>query len=263
MFQVERLEKIKQSLREKKSVDVIWLSSYLKVSEVTIRRDLEKLEGEGFLKRTYGGAILTEQETVHSAQQQVSHNEKFASMRISEKNRKLGEMCFNLIENYDVIFLGDCESNIALAEQLFKKTGVVVFSNSLNVLRAMWGEYKNKIILVGGEVNFEKSILCNEQVHSPFPDIRVNKAFLQFTGLDMEYGITTNYQQEATLYKEIKKRTKQMVAVVEGAAFDKAGLIQLGEMTDIDILVVDSEIPKAYKEVLYKKGVSLHQKFEL
>ena len=53
MFQIERLEKIKQILTEQKSADVIWLSSYLKVSEVTIRRDLEKLESEGFLKRTY------------------------------------------------------------------------------------------------------------------------------------------------------------------------------------------------------------------
>ena len=47
MFQIERLEKIKQILTEQKSADVIWLSSYLKVSEVTIRRDLEKLESEG------------------------------------------------------------------------------------------------------------------------------------------------------------------------------------------------------------------------
>ena len=60
MFQIERLQLIKQILSEKKSVDVMWLSGQLEVSEVTIRRDLEKLETEGFLKRTYGGAILNE-----------------------------------------------------------------------------------------------------------------------------------------------------------------------------------------------------------
>ena len=63
MFAVQRANIIKEYLLEKKQVEVTTLSKLLNVSEVTIRRDLEKLEKEGFLIRTHGGAVLNEQET--------------------------------------------------------------------------------------------------------------------------------------------------------------------------------------------------------
>ena len=53
----ERRLKIIDLLQEKGNVIVSELSSLLSVTEETIRRDLEGLEKEGLLKRTYGGAM--------------------------------------------------------------------------------------------------------------------------------------------------------------------------------------------------------------
>lgn len=53
----DRLKKIKKILMDQKQIEVIGLSELLEVSDVTIRRNLDKLEKEGFLKKTYGGAI--------------------------------------------------------------------------------------------------------------------------------------------------------------------------------------------------------------
>ncbi len=41
-------------------MDVAHLSKIFSVSVVTIRKDLEQLEKDGFLIRTYGGAVLNE-----------------------------------------------------------------------------------------------------------------------------------------------------------------------------------------------------------
>ncbi|WPX08484.1 DeoR family transcriptional regulator [Caldicellulosiruptor danielii] len=54
MLVAERLKKIKEILLQKKHIDVATLAELLNVSEVTIRRDLDKLESEGFLIKTYG-----------------------------------------------------------------------------------------------------------------------------------------------------------------------------------------------------------------
>ncbi len=51
-----RREKILTEIEENKTVDIIELSGKLQVSEMTIRRDLKKLESNGKLLRTYGGA---------------------------------------------------------------------------------------------------------------------------------------------------------------------------------------------------------------
>lgn len=54
----DRIQTIKQMVANDKRVAVSNLSSIFQVTEETIRRDLEKLENEGFLTRTYGGAVL-------------------------------------------------------------------------------------------------------------------------------------------------------------------------------------------------------------
>ncbi|KAB0545363.1 DeoR family transcriptional regulator, partial [Pseudomonas argentinensis] len=54
----DRIQAIKQMVTNDKKVAVSNLSAIFQVTEETIRRDLEKLEDEGFLTRTYGGAVL-------------------------------------------------------------------------------------------------------------------------------------------------------------------------------------------------------------
>ena len=60
MFAAARLEKIRELITQTKSIEISVLVDLLSVSEATIRRDLEKLEQEGFLYRIHGGAVLTE-----------------------------------------------------------------------------------------------------------------------------------------------------------------------------------------------------------
>ncbi len=60
MFTIERMQRIRRILLEKKRVEVADLSLDFGLSESTIRRDLDKLEKEGFLHKTYGGAVLVE-----------------------------------------------------------------------------------------------------------------------------------------------------------------------------------------------------------
>ena len=60
MFTEERHVAIEQCLREKGKVKVKELSEKFQVSEDCIRKDLKTLENAGRLKRTYGGAILSQ-----------------------------------------------------------------------------------------------------------------------------------------------------------------------------------------------------------
>lgn len=57
VFLQERLDKIEELLLIEGKVLVRDLSEQFKVSESMIRKDLQMLEKQGRLKRTYGGAI--------------------------------------------------------------------------------------------------------------------------------------------------------------------------------------------------------------
>ena len=57
----EREKSILESLLKHKHVTVKELARELYASESSIRRDLDKLEGQGFLRRTHGGAAQGEE----------------------------------------------------------------------------------------------------------------------------------------------------------------------------------------------------------
>ena len=60
MLAIERRNKILEKLQTERRVVVSELSALFDVSEETIRRDLEKLENEGYAIKSYGGAVLNE-----------------------------------------------------------------------------------------------------------------------------------------------------------------------------------------------------------
>ena len=64
MLGIERRQLIMDKIQQEKKVYVSELSQLFSVTEETVRRDLEKLEGENFLRRSYGGAVLNEQKAI-------------------------------------------------------------------------------------------------------------------------------------------------------------------------------------------------------
>jgi hypothetical protein len=60
----ERRELIADRLTTQRSVRVTSLSAELGVSQMTVRRDLTRLESDGRLVRTYGGAVAPDVQTV-------------------------------------------------------------------------------------------------------------------------------------------------------------------------------------------------------
>ena len=60
MLAIERRNAILTALREENHVVVSELAKVFDVSEETVRRDLDKLEKEGLVVKTYGGAVISE-----------------------------------------------------------------------------------------------------------------------------------------------------------------------------------------------------------
>ena len=63
MLPIERREEILRRLMQEGRVLVGELAEHYGVTEETIRRDLEKLEADGYAKKTYGGAVRNDSMT--------------------------------------------------------------------------------------------------------------------------------------------------------------------------------------------------------
>lgn len=112
----ERLEDILEMIKKDGKVRVKELSEKFKVSEDMIRKDLSKLEKEGNIKRTYGGAIL---------ERKIIHNDNTTSRIISniEEKEKIAKLVMDEIQENDVIFMDISSTNYTIATMMtgFKK----------------------------------------------------------------------------------------------------------------------------------------------
>ena len=118
------------------------LSNELRVSEATVRRDLETLEANGKLRRVHGGAELLRQH------QEPVYEEK-ASRNAAEK-AYIAEKAVSFIKESDTIFLDGGSTVLELAKMLERFHDLTVVTNSLMAASALM-ERNFRLILVGGE----------------------------------------------------------------------------------------------------------------
>jgi len=145
MFADARVEKIKEILLEYKHVDMSTLCSLLSVSMATIRRDLDKLEQEGFLTKAHGGAILKD---LTDAEVLLTNVE---DPFIGEK-KQIGIIAAALVEDNDIIFLGGGNTILQIAKNLRDKTNINLITNNINVVFELANCKNINLKLVGGDL---------------------------------------------------------------------------------------------------------------
>ncbi|MFR7357524.1 MAG: DeoR/GlpR family DNA-binding transcription regulator [Dorea longicatena] len=111
MIAIERRNGILEKLQEDKKVVVGELSQLYKVSEETIRRDLERLEKEGLCTKSYGGAVLNENNNV-----EMPFNVRKKSNATGKQ--KIAELIAGMVEDGEHILLDASTTAVYIAKAL-------------------------------------------------------------------------------------------------------------------------------------------------
>ena len=132
MLAIERKNEILSILQKEQRVLVAELSTRYQVTEETIRRDLEKLEKEGFVKKTYGGAVLNKNSTIDMPL-------KIREKTNRKEKQKIAQTVASLIEDGESIMLDSSSTSLMIAQELKKKKKLTVITNSVEVLIELYG----------------------------------------------------------------------------------------------------------------------------
>ena len=126
MLAAERRNEILAQLKAEGKVVVADLSKKYDVTEETIRRDLEKLEGEGFAERTYGGAVLRE----NDKEELPFLVRKRANV---EAKKHIASKISEMIEDGERIMLDASTTALFVAKQIRSKKNITVITNSIEI----------------------------------------------------------------------------------------------------------------------------------
>jgi len=254
MFAIERLNKIKEKLYKEKRVDVFELSELFSVTEVTIRRDLDKLEQQGFLVKIYGGAVLND-ELVQSPTYTEPEDKSI------EEKRMIGKIAAQMIENGDAIYLSSGTTALEIARNL-KDKKLTVVTNDLMIAYGLKDSLGVKVIVTGGDLIKSTSTLVGGFALQALSGININKAFVGVKGVHMDSGYTVDSYEEVMLIEAVKRISNEIIVVADYSKFNCTGFARLGDLLMAKKVITNKQIPSDFKKYYFENAVKLFTTFE-
>jgi Transcriptional regulators of sugar metabolism len=258
VFASERHNKIKQLLFDYGKVDVNSLSDVLSVSEVTIRKDLEKLELDGFLIRTHGGAVLKED---------VPRIESAAEQGVSNLDSKkmIGMFAAALIQDRDVIFLGPGSTCIQIAKNLRDKKDIIVITNNLGVMIELASEPNCRVLATGGELDPTETgiMMTGEMLLTNIKKMYMNKAFVSVDGISFKRGFMIRNDFMAQMYRSLKECSDEIIIVADHTKFDSNSFANVGELNYADKIISDQLAPHEYIKYFFEHDIPIFTTYPL
>ncbi len=256
MFAPERIRIIKGILLDKNYINVSDLSTLLNVSEVTIRRDLEKLEKEKFLTRTHGGAIINDITDDDDDDYEDLNDDPYFDERI-----EIAEIASHMVEDEDVIFLSSGLTNICIAKKILSKKNITVLTNDLNIASELSSSKDIKVIIPGGDLDARTMTLSGKLTIENIKHFYVSKAFIEVDGVSFQRGYTVRSIEKASIIEEMIKLTAQCIIVCHYKCFNQIAFSQIGPLSLSNKLITNPKISDEYKKYYFENNIQLFTSF--
>ena len=250
MLANHRREKILELLREDGSAKVLDLARLFKVTEVTIRQDLEKLDKDGLVIREHGGAFLKEvPDQVRGFA--LAHQENL------DKKELIAEKCLQFIESGDTIILDSGSTTTEIAKKLKGMKNLTIITNALNIALMLGAEPGIEVIVTGGEFKPPTLSLTGQKAADFFKGLHVQKLFLATAGISLKAGLTYPSISDLVVKKAMIEAAELRYLVADSTKIGKAAFASLGALSLIDYIITDPGIVEKQKQVFHDNEIEL------
>ena len=237
-----RREKILEMLQEEGHVKVSDPGRIFRVSEVTIRQDLERLDKDGFIVREHGGAYL---KSISSQVRSftLQHRENM------EQKILIGKKAAEFIQDGDTIILDSGTTITELAKNLINRKELTVITNALNIAMMLGGESSLNVIMTGGEFKAPTLSLTGEKAAAFFSNLHVDKLFLATAGISLKAGLTYPSISDLVVKKAMIDAADTFYLLADSSKIDKSSLASLGALSLVDYLITDRGLQDKHRQL--------------
>ncbi len=250
MLAFQRRQKILELLQEEGSARVSGLSRIFKVSEPTIRQDLEKLEAEGWILREHGGAFLK------SVPQQVK-SLSLQHMENMERKARIGRKAAEFVNDGDSLILDSGSTTTEIAKNLGGKKNLTVITNALNIALLLGTAVSCEIMVTGGEFKAPTLSLTGEKAARFFDQIHVDKLFLAAGGVSFTSGLTYPGIADLPVKQAMLDAASTIYLAADSTKVGKVSFASLGGIELVHVLITDEGIRDEDRRLFEAKGVTV------
>jgi DeoR/GlpR family transcriptional regulator of sugar metabolism len=247
---VERQWKIMEVLRERGAVNVAALSDTFQVSLSTIRRDLEKLEREGFLTKAYGGAYLRE-----STARERSVAERL--MIQSEAKEAIALAATAMIQERETIIIGSGTTCWRLARNCPADLACTVVTNDLRVATELCQRPKVTVISTGGQIRPNDPVAYGPIAEHTVGRINADKAIFSVMGFSLERGLTHALLEIASYKRRVISSARQLIVLIDSLKIGKVFPYLIASPDELHTVITDEDASPSFVASLQTAGVQV------
>lgn len=247
----QRRQAILNLIREDGHAKVQKLSQIFKVSDVTIRQDLEILEEMGFVQREHGGAFLKDVGNFASTGSLANE-----SVKTTEK-QELAHKAASLIQEGESIILDSGSTTTELAKLMTGIKNLNVITNSLNIAFILGSNPSINIIVSGGEFKAPTLSLTGDMAAATFKGLHVDKCFLATAGISADMQLTYPSLSDLVVKSAMIRAANKVYLLADSSKIGVSSFASLGRISLIDTLITDSKITKEQRQALLELHIDV------
>ncbi len=223
---------ILERLRRDGQVRISELSENLGATVVTIRNDLAALERDGYLERTYGGAV-----------QSVNNfcNLDFSRRRQENLPQKqaIARLAADMVQDGETLMVNSGTTTYLTAVALKKHRNLNIVTNALQIAVELGSTPTFRVILLGGEINAQYAFTYGEDVGTQLLRYKADRAILSVDGVCPKVGLTTYHAQESNIDRLMMARAEKTMIVADSAKLGRESFSTVCGLNGVDCWVTD------------------------
>jgi len=249
-LKVERQNRIRSLIEQSGRITVAELSQRFKVSEATIRRDLEALEWQGGVQRAHGGALRLARLT----------HEPPILQRLQEnpaEKQRIAQAAARLIQPGETIFLGSGSTTLQIAQRLPESAQLTVISNSLPVINELAPRPNIELIVIGGMLRASELSMVGHTAEQGVQEFRADRVIMGMHAIDVRHGFTNDYLPEIMTDRAALSIAPQVIVVADHLKLGRVSSMLVGPVTTAHTIITGSEAPEEIVTELRELGIEV------
>lgn len=248
MLAIERRNAILEKLQVERRVVVSELSALYDVSEETIRRDLDKLENDGYAIKSYGGAVINENSNLD-----LPYNVRKNTNVLGKQ--KIAALISEMVHDGDNIMLDASSTAVAIAKAIKNKKDLTVITNSLEIALELIETPGCNVISTGGVATGSSFALVGSVTDKTLRSYYVDKAIISCKGINMYAGFTESDERHANNKASMFYMAKTKILAIDSSKFDKIAFAKIGDLREISKIVTDKKPEEEWLQKFEELGV--------
>jgi DeoR family transcriptional regulator, aga operon transcriptional repressor len=250
MRRSDRTAAILDQLSEHGSVDVADLAERFKVSQATLRRDLQILEEQRLLRRTHGGAVA--QDVLYELPVRYRHGQ-----HREQKRAIAAEVVKRLPDGPIAVGLTGGSTTSEVARLLVERVDLTVVTNALNIAAELALRPRLKLVVTGGVSRSQSYELVGPWAEHTLRGVNIGVAVIGVDGISADGGLTTHDEVEAHTNATLIERAATTIVVADGSKVGRVLLARICGVDEVDELITDDSVDPVALRALRGAGLTV------